>query len=57
MLADLKWRWGAAKGLPYAEDQRVSESMLINSVGRSPAPEIVLRRDAPTTTKALGLGY
>ena len=37
---------GSGKGLPYAEDQRVSESMLINSVGQSPAPEIVL--DAST---------
>jgi hypothetical protein len=45
ILADLKWRWGAAKGLPYAEDQRISESMLINAVGRSPAPEIVLDQE------------
>lgn len=46
ILADLKWRWAAAKGLPYAEDQRISESMLINLVGREPAPEIILDSDS-----------
>jgi hypothetical protein len=36
--ADLKWRWKKEKGLPYAEDQRVSESMIVNAVGRSSNP-------------------
>jgi hypothetical protein len=45
ILADLKWRWAMAKGLPYAEDQRVSESMLVNAAGREPLQEIVLDED------------
>lgn len=34
ILADLKWRWRQAKGLPYAEDQRISEEMIANLQGR-----------------------
>lgn len=40
MLADLKWRWGQAKGLPYAEDFRTCEGMLVNYMGRQPAPDL-----------------
>jgi|SRR5881394_1374601 len=40
--ADLKWRWKKEKGLPYAEDQRIAESMLVNLVGRSPQPVLNL---------------
>lgn len=40
MLQDLKWRWNYNKGLPYAEDQRTLEEMLLNLQGRDPAPDI-----------------
>jgi len=40
MLADLKWRWSAAKGLTYAEDFRMCEEMMVNLQGRDPAPDI-----------------
>ena len=40
--ADLKWRWKKEKGLPYAEDMRVAESMLVNAVGRTPQPVLNL---------------
>jgi len=36
--ADLKWRWKREKGLPYAEDQRSFEAMMVNLVGRTPQP-------------------
>lgn len=42
--ADLKWRWKKEKGLPYAEDFRTCESMLVNAVGRTPNP--VMNLDA-----------
>lgn len=42
LTADLKWRWKKEKGLPYAEDQRMAESMLVNAVGRQPHPVLNL---------------
>jgi hypothetical protein len=40
--ADLKWRWKKEKGLPYAEDFRTCESMLVDAVGRTPNPVLNL---------------
>lgn len=40
--ADLKWRWARQKGLPYAEDFRTCESMLMNAVGREPKAALSL---------------
>lgn len=40
--ADIRWRWKKEKGLPYAEDQRSAESMLINMVGRTAQPALNL---------------
>lgn len=34
ILADLRWRWRQAKGLPYAEDMRTCEEMIVNLQGR-----------------------
>jgi hypothetical protein len=51
--ADLKWRWKKEKGLPYAEDQRIAESMLVNLVGRSPQP--ILNLDAGERSYAPGI--
>lgn len=45
VLADLKWRWREAKGLPYAEQMRISEEALKQLSAREPAPDLVL--DAP----------
>jgi len=45
VLADLKWRWREAKGLPYAEQMRISEEALRQLVVREPQPDLVL--DAP----------
>ena len=42
LMADLKWRWAAAKGLPYAEDFRAAEEMITNMMGREPAPTLCL---------------
>lgn len=45
VLADIKWRWREAKGLPYAEQMRISEEALKQLSAREPAPDLVL--DAP----------
>lgn len=45
ILADLKWRYAAAKGLPYAEDQRISEQMLTNAVGGNDQGVLVMDGD------------
>lgn len=42
VIADLKWRYKKEKGLPYAEDQRTLEQMLVNHVGREPLGDLVL---------------
>jgi hypothetical protein len=42
LLADLKWRWAAAKGLPYAEDFRTAEELIVNLMGREAAPDLHL---------------
>lgn len=42
ILADLKWRWRQAKGLPYAEDFRTCEGMVVNAVGREPQAKLIL---------------
>jgi hypothetical protein len=42
ILQDLKWRWNQTKGLPYAEDMRICEEMVLNHIARSPAPDIVM---------------
>lgn len=44
VLADIKWRYKKEKGLPYAEDQRVFEEMLVNSIGRVPQGDLHLDR-------------
>jgi len=45
MLADLRWRWREAKGLPYAEQLRISEEALQQLVAREPQP--ILSLDSP----------
>jgi len=42
ILADIKWRWKANKGLPYAEDQRAFELMITDTIGREPQSDLVL---------------
>jgi hypothetical protein len=43
VLQDLKWRWKAAKELPYAEDQRIAENMLADALGSNVAgPDLVM---------------
>jgi hypothetical protein len=45
ILADIKWRWKANKGLPYAEDMRISEMMILDHIGREPNADLVLDGD------------
>lgn len=49
ILQDLRWRWRSTKGLPYAEDQRQVEQMILNYIARAPAPTIALD-DGPSTS-------
>lgn len=42
ILADLKWRWRQAKGLPYAEDMRTAEEIIQNEFARQPAARLSL---------------
>lgn len=55
MLADLKWRWSAAKGLSYAEDYRACETMIQNLISRDPAPDIIMDKDRFSNVAAPGL--
>lgn len=54
VLQDLRWRWKAAKGLPYAEDARISESFILAAISRQPAPDI--RMDGPDSAAIVGPG-
>ncbi len=45
VLADIKWRWKANKGLPYAEDQRACEMMILDTIAREPNGTLILDDD------------
>lgn len=45
ILADIKWRWKANKGLPYAEDQRSCELMILDAIAREPNGTLILDDD------------
>lgn len=34
MMAELRWKWKKEKGMPYAEDQRTSDTMRMQFIGR-----------------------
>jgi hypothetical protein len=55
VLQDLKWRWNYTKGLPYAEDFRTSEEMIINLQARDPAPDIDMSNEGWDQVAAPGL--
>jgi len=55
ILADIKWRWAYNKGLPYAEDFRACEALLVNLQGRDPAPDIVMDSSGYEQVAAPGL--
>lgn len=55
VLADLRWRWRQAKGLPYAEDQRTCEEAIMNAVGREPLPALSMDEPDPYQTVGPGL--
>ena len=42
VLAGLRWRWRAEKGLPYAEHQRMYEGLLLQELGNAGAPTVIL---------------
>jgi hypothetical protein len=42
ILQDLKWRYNALKGLPYAEDMRICEQFIVNLQGQDPAQDLVM---------------
>lgn len=55
VLADLRWRWRQAKGLPYAEDQRTCEEAIMNAIGREPLPALSMSGPDPDQTVGPGL--
>lgn len=55
VLQDVKWRWKAAKGLPYAEDARICEQMIVSSVGRQILPWLSLDEPHPSNIVGPGL--
>lgn len=54
ILADLKWRWRKEKGLPYAEDQRICEEMILGLISRE--PNSVLTLDSCADSQVVGPG-
>lgn len=52
---DLRWRWRNVKGLPYAEDQRQVEQMILNHIARAPAPVLVLDQNPDAQLVGPGL--
>jgi hypothetical protein len=45
LLAELRWRWNAERGLPYAELQKLSDDFINNWLNREPQPDISMDND------------